>query len=276
MRRLTHWSRSGKTSSTAPSVVRRSCAHSWLRLCWGHRRNRSRLYIIVVRKHDQPVLIAPLIRRGRSLTFLDSATPQYNDVLVEESAATSKYLEFLLRILPIGVPFSTLSRNGCATIYQLRRFSPQRHKKLSRPPTRPLSSILMDSAIGTPTCRACRPNCVKVTDGGYEICKSEVPLNSAWRTRAHVPAIWLGSSAKNVNGSTGWANPASGSGKRQPKSFSPRRRSKALTRARLGSRFYRSMAPQSRQALLSNKARPFTGPKMPMLPSGMNFHRDAC
>ncbi len=73
--------------------------YSWLRLCWEHRRISSRLYIIVVRKHDRPVLIAPLVRRGRSLTFLDSATPQYNDVLVEESEETPKYLAFLFRIL---------------------------------------------------------------------------------------------------------------------------------------------------------------------------------
>jgi len=33
------------------------------------------------------------------LIFLDSATPQYNDVLVEESEETPKYLAFLFRIL---------------------------------------------------------------------------------------------------------------------------------------------------------------------------------
>ncbi len=73
--------------------------YSWLRLCWEHRRKKSRLHIVVMRKHDRPVLIAPLIRRGRSLTFLDSATPQYNDVLVEESAETPKYLDSLFRML---------------------------------------------------------------------------------------------------------------------------------------------------------------------------------
>jgi CelD/BcsL family acetyltransferase involved in cellulose biosynthesis len=73
--------------------------YSWLRLCWNYRRVRSRLYIVIVRKHNRPVLIAPLIRRGSSLTFLDSATPQYNDVLVEESEETSKYVEFFWRIL---------------------------------------------------------------------------------------------------------------------------------------------------------------------------------
>jgi hypothetical protein len=43
--------------------------YSWLRLCWDRQRDihGTGLFIVVVRNHDRPVLIAPLVRRGSRL-----------------------------------------------------------------------------------------------------------------------------------------------------------------------------------------------------------------
>lgn len=75
--------------------------HSWLRLCWNRQRETRvpSLFIVVVRKHDRPVLIAPLVRRGSRLSFLDSATPQYNDVLVEDSRDAPAYVDYFWETL---------------------------------------------------------------------------------------------------------------------------------------------------------------------------------
>jgi CelD/BcsL family acetyltransferase involved in cellulose biosynthesis len=80
--------------------------YSWMRLCWErHREVRgSRLLIIVVREDDRPVLIACFVTRPRllilqSASFLDSLTPQYNDVLVEQSPHASEYVDYLWRAL---------------------------------------------------------------------------------------------------------------------------------------------------------------------------------
>jgi len=71
--------------------------YSWLRLCWDRQRNidGTSLFITVVRKHGRPVLIAPFRLRARRLSFLDSLTPQYNDLLIEDSADESKYVDYL-------------------------------------------------------------------------------------------------------------------------------------------------------------------------------------
>ena len=75
--------------------------YSWVRLCWDRQRaiRGTTLFLVVVRKHDRPVLIAPLVRRKEKLSFLDSATPQYNDVLVEDSVDASLYVDYLWQIL---------------------------------------------------------------------------------------------------------------------------------------------------------------------------------
>ena len=80
--------------------------YSWMRLCWErHRRIRStRLLIIVVREDGKVVLIAPFLTRPslviyKAVSFLDSLTPQYNDVLVEQSAHASEYLDYLWKAL---------------------------------------------------------------------------------------------------------------------------------------------------------------------------------
>ena len=75
--------------------------YSWVRLCRDsqHASGGTTLFLVVVRKHDRPVLIAPLVRRKEKLSFLDSATPQYNDVLVEDSVDASLYVDYLWQIL---------------------------------------------------------------------------------------------------------------------------------------------------------------------------------
>ena len=75
--------------------------YSWARLCWERQRKigGTRLFIVVVSEMGRPVLIAPLVTRRagflrRELAFLDSLTPQYNDVLVASGEA-SGYLAHL-------------------------------------------------------------------------------------------------------------------------------------------------------------------------------------
>jgi CelD/BcsL family acetyltransferase involved in cellulose biosynthesis len=79
--------------------------YSWSRLCWERQRTipGTRLFVIVVRDNDQPVLIAPLVakRSGfwrRDLWFLDSLTPQYNDLLVASDGAP-RYVSYLWQVL---------------------------------------------------------------------------------------------------------------------------------------------------------------------------------
>jgi CelD/BcsL family acetyltransferase involved in cellulose biosynthesis len=75
--------------------------YSWVQLCWNRPRNikGTHLFIVIVRKKDRPVLIAPLVRRGPRLSFLDSLTPQYNDVLVEGSDEASAYVDYFWKVL---------------------------------------------------------------------------------------------------------------------------------------------------------------------------------
>jgi CelD/BcsL family acetyltransferase involved in cellulose biosynthesis len=80
--------------------------YSWMQLCWGRHRvepNRH-LFIIVVRDGGRVVLIAPFVARRRlllfwDLSFLDSLTPQYNDVLVEKSPRSGEYVGYLCAAL---------------------------------------------------------------------------------------------------------------------------------------------------------------------------------
>ena len=75
--------------------------YSWTRLCWDRQRAipQTTLFVIVVRNHGRPVLIAPLVMRKEMLSFLDSVTPQYNDVLVDESDEGPRYVDHLCQIL---------------------------------------------------------------------------------------------------------------------------------------------------------------------------------
>jgi len=75
--------------------------YSWLWLCWNRQRNvdGTSLFMPVVRKHGRPVLIAPFRLRARRLSFLDSLTPQYNDLLIEESVDEAKYVDYLWQTL---------------------------------------------------------------------------------------------------------------------------------------------------------------------------------
>ena len=75
--------------------------YSWLRLCWNRNRkvSETHLFIVVVRDDDRPVLIAPLLRRRGILSFLNSNTPQYNDILVEDSPYALAYVKFFWETL---------------------------------------------------------------------------------------------------------------------------------------------------------------------------------
>jgi CelD/BcsL family acetyltransferase involved in cellulose biosynthesis len=73
----------------------------WARLSWHRRRfdQSAMLFIVLVRDSGRLVLIAPLVARRShhlflSLSFLDSRTSQYNDVLVEDSARTPEYVAY--------------------------------------------------------------------------------------------------------------------------------------------------------------------------------------
>jgi len=76
--------------------------YSWVRLCWNRRRTdrSARLFVVVVRDGERVVLIAPFLESRsllffRALSFLDSLTPQYNDVLVEDSERAVEYVAYL-------------------------------------------------------------------------------------------------------------------------------------------------------------------------------------
>jgi CelD/BcsL family acetyltransferase involved in cellulose biosynthesis len=73
----------------------------WLQQSWKRRRdtNETSLFVVVVRKYGRPVLMAPLLKRECSLLFLDSLTPQYNDVLIENSAKAPKYVDYFWNTL---------------------------------------------------------------------------------------------------------------------------------------------------------------------------------
>jgi CelD/BcsL family acetyltransferase involved in cellulose biosynthesis len=76
--------------------------YSWARLCWDRQRadRGVQLFLIVVRNGGRVALIAPFVAHREffffcDLLFLDSRTPQYNEVLVEKSPHTSAYLAYL-------------------------------------------------------------------------------------------------------------------------------------------------------------------------------------
>jgi CelD/BcsL family acetyltransferase involved in cellulose biosynthesis len=69
-------------------------AYDWIDLCWKRHRNdpRSELFVVTVRAENRLVLALPLRARRRALGFrvlswIDSKTPFYSDVLLEDSAA---------------------------------------------------------------------------------------------------------------------------------------------------------------------------------------------
>ncbi len=79
--------------------------YSWVSLCWKRQRNflsRSPC-IFVVRNNDRPVLMAPFLLRPKSgswqLSFLDSFTGQFNDLLVEDSAEGPDYVDYFWNVL---------------------------------------------------------------------------------------------------------------------------------------------------------------------------------
>jgi CelD/BcsL family acetyltransferase involved in cellulose biosynthesis len=75
--------------------------HSWATLCWTrHSCAPGKLFIIVIRDAGRTVLIAPFVARVRrliffDLSFLDSMTPHYNEVLVEQSDHAETYISRL-------------------------------------------------------------------------------------------------------------------------------------------------------------------------------------
>jgi CelD/BcsL family acetyltransferase involved in cellulose biosynthesis len=75
--------------------------YSWVRLCWERHcaAHDTKLFIVVVRSEGRPVLIAPLVRQKDKLCFLDSLSPQYNDLLVENSVESASYVDYLWRVL---------------------------------------------------------------------------------------------------------------------------------------------------------------------------------
>ncbi len=80
--------------------------YSWARLCWARQRTdrSAQLFIIIVRENGRVVLIAPFLAHRiwpffQTLSFLDSQTPQYNDVLVEGSEQTGEYVAYLCATL---------------------------------------------------------------------------------------------------------------------------------------------------------------------------------
>ncbi|HET6387964.1 GNAT family N-acetyltransferase [Hyphomicrobium sp.] len=88
--------------STVPTPFLR---YAWARLCWErHRNSPVRLFIVVVREQGRTVLIAPFVARRRrlifyDLAFLDSLTPHYNEVLVEQSENAQAYVGHLCDFL---------------------------------------------------------------------------------------------------------------------------------------------------------------------------------
>lgn len=75
--------------------------YSWAKLCWERQRSGpGRLFIVVIRDGGRTVLIAPFVavRRRRiffDLAFLDSMTPHYNEVLIEQSENAQAYIAHL-------------------------------------------------------------------------------------------------------------------------------------------------------------------------------------
>jgi len=92
------WSDLFRRAAVRTSFLR----YSWLQLCWARQRDipDTRLFTVVVRESERPVLIAPFVLRPsrilfHRLAFLDSLTPQYNDVLVEDSVHAPRYVDYL-------------------------------------------------------------------------------------------------------------------------------------------------------------------------------------
>ncbi len=75
--------------------------YPWVRLCWERHREvcGTQLFIVVVRDDRRPVLIAPFVVRSDDMFFLDSLTPQYNDVLIEDSVRASSYVSYLCQTI---------------------------------------------------------------------------------------------------------------------------------------------------------------------------------
>jgi len=76
---------------------------SWGRLCWQRHRTipGRRLYVAVLEVENRPVVIAPFVANRRfgvfaTLTFLDSLTPQYNEILVGGECRSEEYIEMVI------------------------------------------------------------------------------------------------------------------------------------------------------------------------------------
>lgn len=76
---------------------------SWARLCWLRQRTITgrRLYVAVLKVEDRAVVIAPFVANRRlgvfaTLTFLDSLTPQYNEILVGDERCSEDYVEMMI------------------------------------------------------------------------------------------------------------------------------------------------------------------------------------
>lgn len=80
--------------------------YQWLRLCWDCQKDvpGTKLHIIVVRDGGRATLIAPFVLQSsgallRDLAFLDSLTPQYNDLLIENSDRGADYVDYLCDVI---------------------------------------------------------------------------------------------------------------------------------------------------------------------------------
>jgi CelD/BcsL family acetyltransferase involved in cellulose biosynthesis len=78
----------------------------WIRLCWERQRLQKgvSLFVLVLRDGGRVVLIAPFVRHRRliffhTVYFLDSLTPQYNDILVADDQKAPVYVACLVERL---------------------------------------------------------------------------------------------------------------------------------------------------------------------------------
>jgi CelD/BcsL family acetyltransferase involved in cellulose biosynthesis len=112
----------------------------WLRRCWDLQRHVEEItpFIIVIREQARPVLIAPFIKRGTSLSFMDSLTPQYNDVLVEDCVNTSAYVDFFFdtlgRLRSVRRLVSTWVRDDSALAQRLATASQSSQERTYKAP----------------------------------------------------------------------------------------------------------------------------------------------
>ena len=116
--------------------------HDWLRACWARQRGQRgpRLHIVTAEQEGRLVLVLPLCARRwpfglRALSWIDSGTPFYSDLVVEDSAAgraaaqavgawlaaDRRLLKARFNYVPEGAAFDLLRGDG--RWYESGRFS---------------------------------------------------------------------------------------------------------------------------------------------------------